>query len=257
MPSLVHSTVLIMSFAGKCYLRMAAHAKLMSRRAKTLTGTSFEGVQYGGSRGTQTCRRKFNPAIRWKNISNSNGTRKRYEYFNGEVFCMSGVKRNHAQIEGNLNLSLRLAVPRCRVYGGSLRVNTPSMPPYRYPDLSVVCEDPRFEVMGGLDVLTNLILIIEVLSPTTEAYDRGDKFTYYKSISSFAEYLLVAQHRPHVTHYVKQGDGIWSYEELNDLSDTVYLATVDCSLALAEIYRDVEFSSDASSPYGLTPAESK
>src|SRR5438309_6813557 len=181
----------------------------------------------------------------------------KYEYFNGEVFCMSGVKRNHAQIEGNLNLALRLALPTCRIYGGSLRVSTPSMPPYRYPDLSVVCEEPRFEVMGGLDVLTNPILLIEVLSPTTEAYDRGDKFTYYKSIPSFAEYLLVAQHRPHVTHYVKQDDGSWSYEELNDLADTVYLATVDCSLPLAGIYREVEFSADASSPSGLTPAEGK
>jgi len=184
---------------------------------------------------------------------------KKYEYFNGEVFCMSRVKGNHARIETNCvtTLTNKLSSRGCTVYGGSLRVRTPSMPPYRYPDLSVVCEQPQFEEIGGLDVLTNPILIIEVLSPSTEAYDRGDKFTYYKSSPSFREYLLVAQHRPHVTHYVKEGDDKWSYEELNSLKDSVYLSTVDCALSLNEVYRGVEFPADISSPHGLTPVETK
>jgi len=183
----------------------------------------------------------------------------KYEYFNGEVFCMSGVKRNHARIETNCvrTLGNELEARGCTVYGGSLRVKTPSMPPYRYPDLSVVCEEPKFEEIGGLDALTNPILIVEVLSPSTEAYDRGDKFTYYKSIPRFREYLLIAQHRPHITHYVKQDDGRWSYEEFNDLNDTVYLETVDRELPLIEVYRGLEFPTDASSPHGLTPVETK
>ena len=183
----------------------------------------------------------------------------KYEFFNGEVFCMSGVKRNHAQIETNSVMALgdKLAGRGCRINGSSLRVKTPSMPPYRYPDLSVVCEEPQFEEIGGLDVLTNPVLIIEVLSPSTEAYDRGDKFTYYKSIPSFREYLLVAQHRPHITHYVKQNDGKWSYEEFNEINDSVYLETVDSTLSLGEVYRDIEFPVDASSPHGLTPVETK
>ncbi len=95
----------------------------------------------------------------------------KYEYFNGEVFCMSGVKRNHTRIETNCvrTLGNELEARGCTVYGGSLRVKTPSMPPYRYPDLSVVCEEPKFEEIGGLDALTNPILIVEVLSPSTEA----------------------------------------------------------------------------------------
>lgn len=174
----------------------------------------------------------------------------KYEYFNGEVFCMSGVKRNHAQIETNLITSFRngLEGRGCRVYGGSLRVKTPSMLPYRYPDLSVVCEEPQFEQVGGLDVLTNPVLIVEVLSPSTEGYDRGDKFAYYKSIPSFREYLLVAQHRPHVTHYFKQDDGKWSYEEFNDLGDTVDLSSVDCALSLGETYREVAFPQEIQPP---------
>lgn len=183
----------------------------------------------------------------------------KYEFFNGEVFCMSGVQPEHAIIERNLMLTLstRLASRGCQAFPASLRVKTPGLPAYRYPDLSIVCEQRRYEDIGGLRALTNPILIVEVLSPSTEAFDRGDKFTYYKSIATFREYLLVAQHRPHVTHYVKQDDGRWSYEELNELSDTVSLATVACELPLREVYRSVEFSSAAASPSGLTPAESK
>jgi hypothetical protein len=115
------------------------------------------------------------------------------------------------------------------------------------PDLSVVCEPPRFEEIGGLRALTNPLLIIEILYPSTEAFDRGDKFTYYKSIPSFCEYVLVAQHRPHITHYVKQNDGKWSYEELNGVSNSIFLATLNCALSLNDIYREVEFPRDASS----------
>ncbi len=168
----------------------------------------------------------------------------RYEYFDGEVFCMSGVSPNHAQIESNLNLALRLALRErgYRVFPANIRIKVPAAPPYRYPDLAVVYDKPSYEEIGGIDALTNPILLIEVLSPSTEAYDRGDKFTHYKSIPSFREYLLVAQHRPHVTHYVKQADGKWDYEEINELSSNLHLPTLDCTLALSEVYLDVDFS---------------
>src|SRR5438132_6385641 len=170
----------------------------------------------------------------------------KYEYFNGEVFCMSGVKRNHSLATGNIFNSLKnaLGTRGCEIHASDLRVKTPSMPPYRYPDVVVVCDRPQFEEIGGLDVLLNPVLIVEVLSPSTEAYDRGDKFTYYKSIPSFREYLLVAQHRPHITHYVKAETGKWDYEETNDLTSSIYLSTIACTLALSEVYRDVEFSQD-------------
>ena len=118
----------------------------------------------------------------------------------------------------------------------------PSAPPYRYGDTSAVCGQPQFETIGGVDALTNPALIIEVLSKSTEGYDRGDKFTHYKSIPNFQEYLLVAQHRPHVTHLVKQADGSWNQREYNELDAVVKLASLDCDLSLREIYEAVSFA---------------
>lgn len=167
----------------------------------------------------------------------------KYEYFNGEVFCMSGVSPNHAQLESNLNLALRLALRdrSCRVFPANIRVKVPAAPPYRYPDVTVVCEPPQYEKIGGIDALTNPLLLVEVLSPSTEAFDRGDKFSYYKSIPSFREYLLVAQHRPHLTHYLKQEDGRWIQEEADEASGGLYLPTLDCTLTLSQLYEGIEF----------------
>lgn len=175
-------------------------------------------------------------------------TNERFEYFDGEIFAMSGVSENHAQVEGNSYLELRLALRdrQCRVFPANMRIKVPSLPPYRYADVSATCEKPVFEKIGGVDVVTNPTLIIEVLSDSTEAYDRGDKFTHYKSIPSLKEYLLIAQHRPHITQYVKQEDGSWSYSEVNELSASIQLASIDCVLELSEIYRDVTFPENPS-----------
>lgn len=167
----------------------------------------------------------------------------RYEYWDGDIFCMSGVSEAHAQIETNSITSLtnKLGGKKCRVFPAKMRIKVPSLPPYRYADVSVACAKPVFEKIGGVDVLTNPSLIIEVLSDSTEAYDRGDKFTHYKSVSSFIGYMLIAQHRPHITHYEKNSDGSWSYSEINELSASLHLGSVDCTLELTEIYRDVTF----------------
>ena len=167
----------------------------------------------------------------------------KYEYFDGEVFAMSGASMDHEQIVANIIFALRdtLRGRSCRVLPSNARVKVPSLPPYRYPDVTALCDPPRTELIGGVETLTNPALIVEVLSPTTEAYDRGDKFTHYKSIESFAEYLLVAQHRPHVTHYVKGAGGVWQYEEVNDLEGSLRLATLDCQLPLRAVYEGVEF----------------
>jgi Uma2 family endonuclease len=170
-------------------------------------------------------------------------TDERLEYWNGEIFSMSGVSDAHAQIEINSirTLDSKLSGRPCRVFPANMRIKVPSLPPYRYADLSVVCGKPMFEKIGGVDVLTNPTLIVEVLSESTEAYDRGDKFTHYKSIVNLGEYVMIAQHRPHITQYVKQDDGSWSYQEVNELSASLYLPSVDCVLELGEVYRDVTF----------------
>lgn len=170
-------------------------------------------------------------------------TNERFEYWNGEVFSMSGGSEQHDQIEGSIFVALRhgLKDRPCRVFTANMRIKVPSMPPYRYADVSVACDKPVFVKIGGVDVLTNPTLIIEVLSDSTEAYDRGDKFTHYKSIQSLREYSLVAQHRAHITHYAKNEDGSWSYSEVNDLSASVYLSSVDCVLELPSVYEGVTF----------------
>ena len=167
----------------------------------------------------------------------------KYEYWNGEIFAMSGGTLGHDQIMGNVFDSLRMSLREkdCRVFTNNMQIKVPAAPPYRYADGSVVCGKIEVERFNGNDLLLNPVLIVEVLSPTTEAYDRGDKFTYYKSIPSFREYLLVAQHRPHITHYVKLTDEKWEQEEANELTANIYLPTLDCTLALSDVYEGVEF----------------
>ncbi len=180
----------------------------------------------------------------------------RLEYWDGEIFDMSGVSNEHDQIEGNVFLYLKLRTKEqgCRTFTANMRIRVPSMPPYRYGDVSALCGQPQFVTVGGVDVLTNPALIIEVLSDSTESYDRGDKFTHYKSISSFCEYLLIAQHRPHVSQYIRQSDGSWLQYEYNDLADAVKLTSVGCALALGEIYENVSFDESAQNPH-LRPLE--
>jgi Uma2 family endonuclease len=140
-----------------------------------------------------------------------------------------------------LLLRLRLEGRKCRAFLANMRIKVPTLPPYRYGDLSALCGKPVFEKIDGVDVLTNPELVIEVLSPSTKDYDRVVKFTHYKSIPSFREYLLVAQHRPHITQYIRRDDGEWIHREYNDLSDGVKLDSVNCEFSLSEVYQNVDF----------------
>lgn len=169
----------------------------------------------------------------------------RFEFWDGEIFCMSGVSEEHAEIETNLIVSLKsqLRARGCRAFTGNVRVKVPSAPPYRYADASALCGEAKFEEIGGVDTLINPQLLVEVLSPSTEAYDRGDKFSHYKSIPTLREYLLVAQHRPHVTRLFKQDDGTWIHTEVNELESTLPLTSLACQLPLSEIYAGVNFDS--------------
>lgn len=167
----------------------------------------------------------------------------KYEYFDGEIVNMSGGSRDHEQIIANVLVALRTALRgrACRVYPSNLRVKVPSQPPYRYPDLTALCDVPRFEKIGGVDALINPSLIVEVLSSSTEAYDRSDKFTHYKSIETFAEYVLIAQRREHATQFIRGENGVWTHREYNDFEGVIRLASLDCELSLRDLYEDVEF----------------
>jgi Uma2 family endonuclease len=169
----------------------------------------------------------------------------KYEFWHGEIFAMSGGTLGHNLVMDNVAACLRLALQGkpCRVFSSNSQIKVPMAPPYRYADGSVVCGTIAVERFNGNDLLCNPVLIYEVLSPSTEGFDRGDKFTYYKSIPSLAEYLLIAQHRPHITQYVKQPDGSWAYTEVNGLEKSLYLPSLGVTLHLSDVYQDVAFAS--------------
>lgn len=165
------------------------------------------------------------------------------EFWDGHVFTLAGVSEIHDRIQGNGYFSLRskLQGRNCRVFLSDMRVEVPAYPPYRYPDLSALCGDANFRMLGNQQLLTNPSLIVEVLSDSTAEFDRGYKFTYYKSIESFTEYILIAQDRPHVTQFTKQNENGWLHREYNDIADKFYLASLGCEIALRELYESVEF----------------
>ncbi len=165
------------------------------------------------------------------------------EFWDGHIFTLAGASEAHNQIQFNLILSLgnKLRGKGCRVFPSDMRVKVPAYLPYRYPDLSALCGKAEFEKFGKQELFVNPSLIVEVLSDSTEVIDRSYKFTYYKSIESFVEYILIAQDRPHVSQFVKQADNSWLNHEFNSLEESFHLASVDCDLALAEIFEEIVF----------------
>jgi Uma2 family endonuclease len=167
----------------------------------------------------------------------------RFEYWDGDIVCMSGGSIAHARISGNVfyRLSQRLNGGPCQAFTAEMAIWTPTLPPYRYPDASVVCGEPTAKNIQGIEALINPVLIVEVLSPTTALHDRENKFVAYQAISTFSEYLLIAQDIPRVTHYRRQADSSWAREDVSDIAAALALDSVDCQLSLQEIYKNVKF----------------
>jgi len=166
----------------------------------------------------------------------------RYEYWDGQIVCMSGGTRQHIDIGGNAYFILRrqLVEPNCRAFTAEQAIKTPTLPPYRYPDAGVVCRKPLYERIETVDELVNPTLIIEVLSPSTESRDRGPKRAAYQALPSLMEYLLVAQDAPHVTHYVRDGND-WVRSDYGSLDLSVTLPSIECTVNLSDLYQGVEF----------------
>jgi Uma2 family endonuclease len=168
------------------------------------------------------------------------------EYFDGEIFAMAGASESHNLIVINTirELSIQLKKRPCKVYANDMRVRVGPTGLFTYPDVMVVCGQAQFDD-SHLDTLLNPTLIVEVLSDSTEAYDRGRKFEHYRKLESLAEYVLITQHRPHVESYRRQPDQRWVFAESDGLDSSLPLDAIDCELALAEIYDKVEFSGAA------------
>ena len=166
----------------------------------------------------------------------------RYEYWDGQIVCMSGGTRQHVDIGSNAHFILRrqLVGRNCKAFTAEQSIKTPLLPPYRYPDAGVVCGEPIYERIETVDALVNPTLIIEILSPSTESRDRGPKRAAYQALPSLMEYLLVAQDAPHVTHYVRHGNE-WVRSDYGSLDLSVALPSLECTLNLSELYEGVEF----------------
>jgi Uma2 family endonuclease len=165
------------------------------------------------------------------------------EYLAGEIFAMTGASKNHNLIAGNVFTALKqhLREKPCEIYISDMRVKVPAANLYTYPDVAVVCGESQFED-DVVDTLLNPILIVEVLSKSTASYDRTVKFGYYRTLASVAEYLLIAQNGYHVEHYARQADGRWLLADFRSTEDVLQLDSVQCSLALREIYDRVSHS---------------
>ena len=167
------------------------------------------------------------------------------EYWNGQIFAMSGGSSAHSLIAGNTNFSLRrqLVKKGCLVYNSDMRVRTAADGLYTYPDLSVVCGEPKFGLRQA-DTLVNPVLLVEVLSPSTERYDRVGKFALYSAIATLREYLLISTSKIYVERYLRRPGGKWQLTEARSLKDSIRLASVPAVLKLRDLYKNVELFRD-------------
>lgn len=170
----------------------------------------------------------------------------RSEYVEGEIFAMSGGTAEHNAILSNISGQFwtQMKARPCWVYASGMKLRIQQAEAGKYPDLMAVCGEQEFHD-GRRDLLLNPSLIGEVLSDSTEGYDRGEKFALYRRIPSLREYLLVSQHRALVERYHRGTNGHWILSTFEDLADQVALESIGCTLALAEVYDKIVFEPDA------------
>lgn len=188
------------------------------------------------------------PKQRWtveEYLAYERTSEQRHEYLNGEIMLMAGATENHNLIVTNLLASLHAQLRQrpCRVYPGDMRVKISRVGVYTYPDVSVICGTPQYED-DRRDTYLNPALVIEVLSPSTESYDRGRKFQFYRTLPSLQEYVLVAQDTQRIERYVRQADGMWLLEDAHEPNAAMKLESIDCVLTLADVYEKVEFEGE-------------
>ena len=164
------------------------------------------------------------------------------EYFDGQMFAMSGATREHRKIVLNVatELNNQFVDRPCEVYPLDMRTKVSPTGLYTYPDIAAVCGEPEFED-ANFDTLLNPQLIIEILSDSTESYDRGKKFAHYRTIETLREYVLVSQTECRIERFTRQDDGNWLYAENSDPNGSVELTSVACRLSPSRVYHKIDF----------------
>ena len=165
----------------------------------------------------------------------------KYEFFDGEAFAMVGAGKNHNRINVNLTVELggkfKADKSSCNLFSNDMRVKIAEN--YVYPDIVIYCGDAEFED-NEFDTLTNPVIIMEILSESTEAFDRGKKFAYYRKIPTLQEYILISQTEYHVEQYIRSDDSKWEYRSYEGAGQILKMESVQCELPLSEIYWDIK-----------------
>ena len=163
------------------------------------------------------------------------------EYYQGEIFAFAGASINHNRIVGNLYSKLNHALTnkKCEAFMSDMRIWVKSKDLFTYPDVSVVCDKPQFYPDRD-DTITNPLIIIEVLSESTKNYDRGEKFEFYRSITTFQEYVLIDQYKIHIEHFYIGVEGKWVLTEYNDIEDMLKLSKIDFQIPIIDVYHRVD-----------------
>ncbi|HEU4324763.1 MAG TPA: Uma2 family endonuclease [Roseiflexaceae bacterium] len=174
----------------------------------------------------------------------------KHEYYAGAIFAMTGASEAHNLIASNVNAALhgQLRTRPCRLYPSDMRVKVSQTGLITYPDITVVCGGPVFHDPDKRDTLLNPTVLIEILSPSTERYDRGLKFQNYRTLASLQEYVLIAQDKLYVEHYIRHADIQWLLSEAHAADAVVDLSSIGCTLKLADIYEKIDLP-DASPPH--------
>lgn len=165
----------------------------------------------------------------------------KHEYFQGEIYAMSGASPQHNDISFNIN---RLVAPflfgkGCKLYGSDFRLHIPANTLYTYPDFTIVC-GPAETSGNYADNLLNPTILIEILSKSTRDYDRGNKFSLYREIATLKEYIMVDSTAISVEHFIRQDEHSWQLTEFKQLTDTFTIHTIGMTLALSDLYFDVQ-----------------
>ena len=165
--------------------------------------------------------------------------REKHQYVRGEVFAMAGASVRHNRIVARMLLQLgqQLGEGPCQVFASDLKVHVPALETFTYPDITIICGQPAL-YPGSTDVITNPRILVEVLSESTERYDRGETAEGYRTIPSLDDHVFIDQHKAHVEHYARRGDGAWILREASS-GGTITIASVAVTLDVDAIYAGV------------------
>jgi len=188
------------------------------------------------------------PALKYGYVSSEEylvaekSAKEKHELHQGQMVAMSGASLEHNRIVSSIvvEIGAHLKGKSCEIFGSDLRVQIPTAESFTYPDTTIVCDEPEM-LDKTFDTLKNPSVIIEVLSPSTEQYDRGNKFFYYIQIASLKEYIMISSTTYYVQTARKQDDGSWKFEEITDLNSALQINTIQFKLDLSVIYERVKF----------------